>query len=124
MRHLVVPTAVAGIHFVATVACMCSSTAGMVDAAAVLVLPDIHCLLAVGGANFSVSVVADVVADGVATWVLSDYVLSTPLVFPVQTLPSPYFLSFSILVQPMFHLATFYAVRACMHLRTCGHHLF
>ena len=48
MRHLVVPTAVAGIHFVAAVACMCSAAAGTVGAAAVLLLPDIHCLLAVG----------------------------------------------------------------------------
>ena len=40
MRHLVVPTAVAGIHFVADVVCMCSAAVGMVGAAAVLVLPD------------------------------------------------------------------------------------
>ena len=108
MRHLVVPTAVAGIHFVATIACMCSAAAGMFGSAAVLVLPDIHCLLAVGAAtddvvglaatvaasvagaaNFSVSVVASAVSDGVATLFLSAAVLSTPLVCPVQIFPSP-----------------------------------
>ena len=138
-----VPTAVAGIHFVAAVACMCSATAGTFGAVAVLVLPDIHCLLAVGSAtaavaglaatvvasaagaaNFSVSVVAGAVAAGVATWFLSAVVLSTPLFFTVQIFPSPYALSLSILVQPLFHLATFYTARAFMHLRTCGRHLF
>ena len=54
MLHLVVPTAVAGIHFVEAVACMCSAAAGTVGAAAVLVLPDIHCLLAVGVATAAV----------------------------------------------------------------------
>ena len=139
MRHLVVPTAVAGIHFVADVACMCSAAASTFGDAAVLVLPDIQCSLAVGAnttavaglaatdaassygdANFAVSVVAGAVADGVATWVLSAAVLSTPLVYPVQTFPSPSVLSLSILVQPLFHLATFYDARACMHIRTCG----
>ena len=139
MRHLVVPTAVAGIHFVAAVACMCSAAAGTVGAAAVLVPPDIHCSLAVGAANaavvglaatvaataagaanFAVYLVAGAVATGASTWVLSDAVLSTPLVCPVQTCPSPSVLSLSILVQLLFHLATFYAARACMHLRSCG----
>ena len=50
MRHVVVPTAVAGIHFVADVSCMCSAAAGTVGAAAVLVLPGIHFALAVGAA--------------------------------------------------------------------------
>ena len=138
-----VPTAVAGIHFVAAVACMCSAAAGTFGDSAVLVIPDIHCLLAVGAAtgavvglaatvdasaagaaNFAVYVVAGAVATGASTWVLSDAVLSTPLVFPVQIFPSPSVLSLSILVQPLFHLATFYAARACMHLHTCGRHPF
>ena len=136
-----VPTAVAGIHFVATVACMCSAAAGTDVAAEVLVLPDIHCLLAVGAitvavvgvvatvavsdavaAIVAVSVVAGSVADGVATWVLSDAVLSTSLVCPVHTCPYPSVFSLSILVQLLFHPATFCAARACMHLRTCGPH--
>ena len=102
MRHLVVPTAVAGIHFVADVACMCSAAAGMVFADVVLVLPDIHYSLEVGAATavvvgvvatvaasdagaaiVAVSVVAGAVAAGVATWVLSAAVFSTPLVCPV-----------------------------------------
>ena len=143
MRHFVVPTAFAGIHFVAAVACMCSAAADMVGSAAVLVLPDIYCLLAVGAATASVvgvvttvatsdagsvivavSVVSGSFAAGVAKWVLSDAVLSTPLVFPVQTCPSPSVLSLSILFQILFHLETFYAARACMHLRTCGRHPF
>ena len=109
MRHFVVPTAFAGIHFVAAVACMCSAAAGTVGAAVVLVLPGIHCALAVGAATadvvgvvatdaasdagavtVAVSVVSGDVAAGVATWVLSDAVLSTPFVCPVQTCPSPY----------------------------------
>ena len=141
MRHSVIPTAVAGIHFVSAVACMCSDAAGTVGAAAVLVLPDIHFFLAVGAATaavvvvvatdaasdagsatVTVSVVAGAVAARIATWVLSDAVLSTPLVCPVQTCPSPSVLSLSILVQVLFHLATFYAARACMLLRTCGRH--
>ena len=103
-----VPTAVAGIHFVAAVACICSAAAGTFGAAAVLVLPDIHCLLAVGAAtaavfglaatvaasaagaaNFSVYVVAGAVAAGVATWFLSAAVLSTPLVCSVKIFPFP-----------------------------------
>ena len=145
-----VPTAVASIHFVdavacmcSTVACMCYAAAGTFGAAAVLVLPDIHCLLAVGdatdavvglaatvaayaagAANFAVSVVAGTVAAGVATWFLSAAVFSMLIFCPVQIFPSPSVLSLSILVQPLFHLATFYAARACMHLRTCGRHLF
>ena len=102
MRHLVVPTAVAGIHFVDSVACMCSDASGTGVCAVVLVLPDIHCLLVVGDstavvvgvvANVAasaagaaivvVSVVDGAVASGVATWVLSAAVLSTPLVCPV-----------------------------------------
>ena len=102
MRHLVFPTAVAGIHFVAAVACMCSAAAGTDVATAVLVIPDIHCLLAAGDAtaavvvvvataaasaagvaNFDVSVVAGAVAAGLATWFLSAAVFSTPLVCPV-----------------------------------------
>ena len=143
MRHLVVPTAVAGIHFVAAVACMCFAAAGTVVGDAVLVLPDIHCLLAVGDATAAVvgvvatvatsdagaaivaaSVVAGAVDAGVATWVLSDAVLSTPLFCSVQTCPYPSVLSLSILVQLLFHPATFCAARACMHLRTCGRHPF
>ena len=143
MRHLVVPTAVAGIHFVADVACMCYAEAGTFGTAVVLVLPDIHCLLDVGAAtadvvglaatvaasaagasNFAVSVVAGAVAAGVATWFLSAPVISTSLVCPVKIFPSPSALSLSILVQTLFHLATFYAARACMHLRTCGRNLF
>ena len=42
MRPLVVPTAAAGIHIVATVACICSASDGMFVADVVLVLPDIH----------------------------------------------------------------------------------
>ena len=115
MRHLVVPTDVAGIHFVADVACMCSVAVGTVGAAAVLVLPDIHCLLAVGATTaagvgvvatvaasdayiVAVSVVSGTVAAGVVTWVLSAAVLSMPLVCPVQNCPSPSVLSLSILV--------------------------
>ena len=143
MRHLVAPTDVAGIRFVVDVACMCSAAAGMVGAAAVLVLSDIHCLLANGDATddvvvvvatvdnsdagsdiVSVSVVAGVVDAGVATWVLSVAVLSMPLVCPVQTCPSPSIFSLSFLVQLLFHPATFCAACAYMHLRTCGRHLF
>ena len=62
MRHLVVPTGVAGIHFVAAVAFMCSTLAGTFVAAAVLVLPDIHCSLAVGAATAAVVVVVATVA--------------------------------------------------------------
>ena len=138
-----VPTSVSGIHFVNAVACMCSAAVGTFGAAAVLVLPDIHCSLAVGAAtsavvglaatvaasaagasNFSVSVVSGAVASGVATWVLSSALLSTLLVFSVQTFPFPYVLSLSILFQPLFHLATFYAALAHMHLRICGRHPF
>ena len=142
-----VPTAVSGIHFVASVVCMCSAAAGTFDATSVLVLLDIHCSLAVGAttaavvgldatfsasaagaAIFSVSMVAGAVAGavaaGVAMWVLSAAVISTPLVCTVQTLPYPSVLSLSILVQPLFHLATFYATRACMHLCKCGRHTF
>ena len=78
MRHLLVPTAVAGIHFVAAVACMCSAASGTVGADAVFVLPGIHFSLAVGAATAAV--------------------LSTPLVCPVQTFPSPSVLSLSILL--------------------------
>ena len=143
MRHLVVPTAVAGIHSVAVVACMCSSVAGMVVVATVLVIPDIHCLLDVGAATaavvgvvatvassdagaaiVSVSVVAGAVDAGVATWVLSAAVISMPLVFPVQTCPFPSIFSLSILVQHLFHPETFFAACACMHLRTCGRYNF
>ena len=145
MRYLVVPTAVAGIHFVTAVACMCSAVSGTVSAAAVLVLPDIHCSLAVGAATVAVvgvvgtvassdagavivavSLIAGYVAAGFDTWVLSDDVLSTPVIFPVQTCPSPSVLSLSILFQPqlLFHLETFYTARACMHLLTCGRHPF
>ena len=143
MRHLVVPTAVAGVHFLAAVACMCSAAAGTVVAASVLVLPDIHCSLAVGAATVAVvvvaatvaasdagsaivaiSVVSGDVAAGVYTWVLFAAVLSKPLVSPVQTCPSPSVLSLSILVQLLFHPATFCAARACIHLCTCGSHTF
>ena len=141
MRHLVIPTDVAGIHFVASVACMCSAAAGTIVAADVLVLPDIHCLLAVGAITAAVvgvvatvsasdaeaaivfvSVVAGSVSDGFATWFLSAAVLSAPLVCPVQTFPSQFFLSLFILVQLLFHPATFCAARECIHLRTCGRH--
>ena len=138
-----VPTAVDGIHFLDAVACMCSAVAGTFGAAAMLVIPDINCLLAVGvdtstvvglaatvaastagAANFDVSVVAGTVAAGFATWVLSADVFPAPLVCPVQTFPSPSVLSLSILVHPLFCLSMFYAARACMHLRTCGSHPF
>ena len=143
MRHLVVPTAVSGIHFVADVACMCSAAAGMVFADEVLVQPDIHCLLEVGAANavvvgvvatvaasdagaaiVAVSVVAGAVAAEVVRGVLSATVRSTPLACPVQTCPSSSVLSLIILVQLLFHPATFFDTRACMHLRTCGSHPF
>ena len=129
MRHLVVPTDVAGVHFVAAISCMCSATDGTVFAAAVLVLSDIHCSLAVGGATsvvvgvvatvaasdagaavVAVSVVAGAVSAGVSTCVLSDAVLSTPLFCTVQTCPSPSVLSLSILVQLLFHMETLCAV--------------
>ena len=141
MRHLVVPTAFAGIHFVAAFACMCSSVAGMAGADALLVLPDIQCSLAVGASTaavvglvstvaasdagaaiVSVSVVAGAVAAGISMWVLSAAVISMPLFFSVKTCPSPSVLSLSILFQLLFHPATFCAARACMHLRTCGPH--
>ena len=144
MRLLVVPTAASGIHFEATVACMCSAEIGMVVAAAVLVPPGMHCSLAVGATNpvvvgvvatvaasddgaaiVDVSVVAvdaGAVATGVATCFLSAVVISTPLVCPVQTCPSPSFLSLSIHVLLSFHPATFFAVRVCMHLRMCRPH--
>ena len=127
----------------ADVVCMCSAAAGMVVAAAMLVLPDIHCSLDVGAAPdavvgvvatvvaydagaaiVAVYVVAGAVAVGVSTWILSADVLSTPLVCPVQIFPSPSDFSLSVLVQPLFHLAIFYDARACMHLCTCGRHLF
>ena len=139
MRHLVVPNAVAGINFLASIVCMCSAAAGTVGTSAVLVLPDIHCSLAVGAATavvdglvatdgasdagsatVAVSVVAGAVSAGVSTMFLSAAVLSTSLVCPVQTCPSPSVFSLYILVQLLFHLETFYAVRACMNLRTCG----
>ena len=110
-----VPTAAAGINFVASVACMCSATIGTVVAAAALVPHDMYCFLVVGAATavvvgvvatvaasdagaaiVDVSVVAVVsgavagdVADGVATWLLSAVVLSKPLVCPVKTCPYP-----------------------------------
>ena len=127
----------------AAVVCMCSAAAGKVAAASVLVLPYIHFSLAVGSATayvvgmvatvaasdaaaiiVAVSVVADDVAAGVSTWVLSDAVLSTPLVCPVQTCPFPSVLSLSILFQLLFHPEMFCAARACMHLRACGSHPF
>ena len=105
MRLLVVPTAAAGIHFEAAVACMCSAAIGTVVAAALLVPPDMHCSLAVGAATdvvvgvvatvaasdtgaaivdlSVVAVVAGAVAAGVATWFLSAVVFSTLLVCPV-----------------------------------------
>ena len=144
MRLLGVPTAAAGINFVSAVACMCSAAVGTVVSDAVLVPPDMHCLLVVGSAtsvvvgvvatvaasdagdaivDFSVVAVADgAVAAGVATWFLSSVVLSTPLICPVQTCPSPSVLSLSIHVVLPFHPATFCAALACMHLRTCGPH--
>ena len=144
MRLLVVPTATADIHFEAAVACMCSAEIGTVVAAAVLVPPGMHCLLAVGAATAVVvgvvsnvaasddgaaivdvsvvNVVVGAVAAGVATWFLSAVVLSTPLVFQVQTCPSPYVLSLSIHVLLLFHPETFCAACACIQLRTCGPH--
>ena len=146
MLLLVVPTAAAGIHFVADVACMCSSEIGTVVAAAVLVPPDMHCSLFVGAATdvvvgvvatvsasdagyaivdvSLVAVVSGAVADGVSTWVLSDAGLSTTLICLEKTFPSPSVFSLFILVHPLFHLATFYAARACMHLCTYGRHTF
>ena len=141
MRQLAVPTAFSGIHFVAAVACMRSAAAGTVVTVVVLVLPDIHRSLVVGAATVVVvgvvatvaasdagaaivvvSVVAGAVDVGVSTWVLSAAMLSTPLVCPVQTCPYPSVLSLSILVQLLFHPATFCSARACMHLRTFGRH--
>ena len=108
MHLLVVPTAAAGIHFVAAVVCMCSAAIGKVVDAEVLVPPDMHCSLVVwdatsvvvgvvatvaasdaGAAIVDVSVVAGAVSAGVSTWIMSAVVLSTPLVCPVQTCPSP-----------------------------------
>ena len=131
MRLLVVPNAAAGIHFEATVACMCSAAIGTVVAAAVLVPPGMHYLLAVGSATAVVvgvvatvaasdsgaaivdvsvvDVVAINVAAGVATWFLSAVVISTLLVCSVQTCPYPYVLSLSIHVLLPFHPATFCA---------------
>ena len=144
MRLLVFPTAVADTHFEAAVACMCSAAIGTDVAAAVLVPPGMHCLLAVGDATdvvvgvvatvaaydagaaivdfYVVAVVVGAVAAGVDMWFLSTVVLSTPLVCPVQTRPSPSVLSLSIHVLIPFHSETFFAARACMHLRTCGSH--
>ena len=147
MLLLVVPTAAAGIHFVADVACMCSDMDGTVVAAEVVVPHDMHYSPAVrdftavvvdavatvafsdaGVAIVAVSVaavVAGTVAVGVTTLSsLSDAAPSTPLVCPVQTCPSPSVLSLSILVQLLFHPEWFYAARACMHLRTCGRQPF
>ena len=117
----------------------------MVVAAAVLVLPCMHCSLVVGAATAVVvgvvatvaasadwsaivavsvyAVVSGAVSAGVATWFLSAVVLSTPLVCPVKTCPSPYFLSLSIHVLFPFHPATFCAARACMQLCTCWSHI-
>ena len=144
MRLLVVPTAAAGIHFEAAVACMWSAAIGTVFAAAVLLPPDMHCLLAAGAATAVVvgvvvtvaasdpgaaivdvsvvAVVAGAVDAGVATWFLSAVVISTPLVFPVQTCPSPSILSLSIHVLLPLHPEMICAACACMHLRTCGPH--
>ena len=94
MRHLMVPTAVSGIHFVAAVACMCSNAAVTIFAAAVLVLPDIHCSLAVGAATSDVVGVVAIVDASVAGAIdvgfstliyLIASAPSTPLVCPVQT---------------------------------------
>ena len=144
MRLSVVPTAAAGIHFVASAACVCSAVIGTVVAAAVLVPPDIHCLLVVGsdtavvGGVFAtvaasdagaaivdvsvVAVVDDDVSSGFATCFLSAVVLSKPLFCPIQTYPSPSVFSLSIHILLPFHPATFCDVRACMHLCTCGPH--
>ena len=141
MRLLVVPTAAADIHFEAVVACMWSAAIGTVVAAAVLLPPGMHCLLASGAttdvvvgvvvtvaasdpgaAIVDVSVVAGAVDDGVATWFLSAVVISTPLVSPVQTCPSPSILSLSIHVLLPLHPEMICAACACMHLRTCGPH--
>ena len=122
--------------FVADVVCMCSAVAGTVIAAAVLVLSDIHCPFVVGddtaivvgvvatiaaSAAGAAIVIVSVVAGAVAV-LLSTAVLSTPLFCPVQTFPSQFVLSLFILVQLLFHPATFCAARECMHLRTCGRH--
>ena len=102
----------------------CSLDVGAVTAVVVGVVATVAAFDA-GAAIVDVSVVA-VVADDVAarvdTWFLYAVVLSTPLVCPVQTCPSPSVLSLSIHVLLLFHLATFCAARACMHLRTCGSH--
>ena len=65
MLLLVFPTAAAGIHFLAAVACMCPAAAGTVVAVEVVVPPDMHCLPAVGAAT-------DVVVDAVSTVAASD----------------------------------------------------
>ena len=145
MRLLVIPTADAGIHFVDSVACMCSATIGTVVAAALLVPPDMHCSLAVGADTAGVvGVVATVAASdsgaaivavsvatvfagavdvGVATLsALSASAPSTPLVCPVQIFCYPSVLSLSTHALRLFRPAKFCAARACMHLCTCGPH--
>ena len=144
MHLLVVSTAAAGIPFEAAVVCMCYAAIGTVVAASVLVPPGMYFSLDVGAATavvvgvfatvaasdagaaifdvYVVAVVAGAVAAGVATWFLSAVVLSTPLVFQVQTCPSPYVLSLSIHVLLLFHPETFCAACACIQLRTCGPH--
>ena len=136
-----VPTSINGIYVVAAVACICFDVSGTFGADSVLVIPDIHCSLAVGAATadvvgvvatdaaadagaatVDVSVFAGAVSAGVAMWFLSTAVLSTSLVFSVKTFLFPSFLSLSILVHPLFHQATFYGARAYMHLSTCGSH--
>ena len=62
MRHLVVPTDVAGIHFMAAVACMCYTAAGTDVAAMVLVLHNIYCSLAVWASTAAVVGVVSTVA--------------------------------------------------------------
>ena len=89
--------------------CVGAATAAVVGVVATVSASD------AGAAIFSVSVVSGAVSAGVATWVLSSAVISLPLVFPVQTFPSPYVLSLSILVQILFRLTAFYAARACMY---------
>ena len=107
MILLMVPTADAGIHFVAVAACMCPAVDGTVVAAEVVVPPDMHFSPAVGAAtDVVVDVVAIVAASvsgaaivaislddlvhgavdvGVAMFTaLSAAAPSTPLIFPAQ----------------------------------------
>ena len=143
MLLVVVPTADVGIHFVASVACMCPAAAGTVLADEVVVPPDMHFSPAVGAATAVVVDVVSIVAafdagsaivavsvDAVFAGAVSVGVAmlsalyaaapSTPLVCLVQTCTYPSVLSLYTHVLRLFHQETFCAALACMHIRTCG----